>query len=293
MKVRSHLGVAIVLAAGLLHCGPDPEIKGKDGAEMVLVPEGEFQMGGRAEDLAGRTGNSGYLNYEGERPVHRVRLHAFHLGRYEVTNAQYKRFLEHIQSTGDRGMDHPDQPAGLGHHQQYMNENLDDDTQPAVGLNWFDAYAYCKWTGARLPTEAEWEYAARGNDGVYRKYPWGNEDPDADGVWRADFAVEGGPELDGHRFTSPVGTYPDGVSPFGLYDMAGNADEWVNDWLDWSYYRVTEGAEDPQGPETGKHKVIKGGSYGGDRYHIRIGTRLWGDREVRNPYQGVRCARDP
>jgi formylglycine-generating enzyme required for sulfatase activity len=189
-------------------------------------------------------------------------------------------------------MDHPDQPDNQGHGQRFVKENLLGDSQPAVGLNWFDAYAYCAWAGKRLPTEAEWEYAARGGDGTYRKYPWGNEAPDGDGIWRANYRPQERWDQDGYHFSAPVGSYPDGISPFGLFDMAGNAEEWVQDWLDLGYYGRTEGALDPKGPSGGNKKVIKGGSYGSDAYRIRIATRLYGPPYAKSPYQGIRCARD-
>jgi formylglycine-generating enzyme required for sulfatase activity len=286
--------VALGLLTGGLYCGTDKADKAASPAptEMVLIPAGEFEMGGKPEDLTNRPGRSDYLNYLGERPLHKVRLSAFYLDRFEATNAQYRRFLAETAATRDR-VDHPDQPAGLGHEQAYVDASLSGDTQPAVGLNWFDAYAYCRWQGKRLPTEAEWEYAARGNDGLYRKYPWGNDEPDAGGTWRANLGGDDSRGRDGYEFSAPVGSFPAGASPFGIQDLSGNATEWVNDWLDWNYYANTAGASDPQGPPSGKHKVLKGGSYSADRYNTRIATRLWGEREVKNPYQGVRCARTP
>jgi len=284
----------LFLCGSLTQCSlePDEVITAKDGSEMLLIPAGEFTMGGRPEDLEDRPQHSGYINYEAERPLHKVRISAFYMDKYEITNAQYRRFLEHIKSTGDTTMNHPDQPPNRNHEQQYVDEKLLGDDQPVVGLNWFDAYAYCKWAGKRLPTEAEWEYAARGGGDVYRKYPWGNEEPDAEGIWRANYRPLAGWNLDGHRHSSPVGSYPDGISPFGIMDMAGNAEEWVQDWLDFHYYRKTDGAQDPQGPPGGRNKVIKGGSYATDKYHIRIATRLYGPPHTKTKLQGIRCARD-
>ena len=287
--------LSLLFLSGILtQCSfdPDPVIEAKDGSEMLLIPAGKFFMGGKPEDLEGREQNSGYLNYEGERPLHQVEISAFYMDKFEITNAQYHRFFEHIESTGDTTMNHPDQPKDRGHQQRYVDENVLGDDQPAVGLNWFDAYAYCRWAEKRLPTEAEWEYAARGGGNIYRKYPWGNEEPNAEGIWRANYRPIEGWSKDGQRYSAPVGSYPDGVSPFGIMDLAGNADEWVHDWLDFGYYRHTEGAKDPQGPAGSNNKVIKGGSYGGDKYHIRIATRLYGAPHVKNEYQGVRCAKD-
>jgi formylglycine-generating enzyme required for sulfatase activity len=258
---------------------------------MIYIESGEFGMGGRPEDLEGMKKNT-YINYVSEGPVHNVKISAFYLDKFETTNAQYRRFLEHLAETGDRSTDHPDQPDNQDHVQHYVDEKLLGDRQPAVGLNWFDAYAYCQWAGKRLPTEAEWEYAARGAGDVYRKYPWGNDEPDAEGIWRANYRPLQGWDIDGHRYSSEVGAFPDGISPFGIMDMTGNAEEWVQDWLALNYYNSTDGAQDPPGPAGGRKKVIKGGSYGSDKYHIRIATRLYGAPDVKTELQGFRCAMD-
>jgi len=256
---------------------------------MLLIPAGEFTMGGRKEDLDGFD-KQGYLNYASETPLHKVSISSFYMDKYEITNAQYAKFFNATKDSEDRSYNHPDQPDNLDHRQQYIDEKLNDPQQPAVGINWFSAYAYCNWAEKRLPTEAEWEYAARGPGDVYRKYPWGNEDPGAEGIWRANYYPTQGADLDGFRHTAPVGSYPDGISPFGIMDMAGNAEEWVQDWLDVGYYEKTKGAQDPQGPLGGRNKVIKGGSYGSDLYHIRIGTRLYGAPHPKTELLGIRCA---
>lgn len=289
--LRALLPLTVVtLLAG---CQPKAELTGTDGSRMLLIRKGEFQMGGRIEELEPLGRLRGHLNYEAERPLHRVSLSSFYLDEREVTNAQYGRFLAAVDSSGDRSVDHPDQPAGLSHRQQYVTPEMLADQQPAVGVSWFDAYAYCRWAGKRLPTEAEWEFAARGRDGVYRAYPWGNEAPSADGIFRANYAAEGGADRDGFRFAAPVGSFPDGVSPFGILDMSGNAEEWVRDWWDVNYYRTTDGAKDPQGPDKGRLRVIKGGSYGTDATHIRIATRLYGPPGAKTELQGIRCAKTP
>ncbi len=272
----------------LVQCSSEPDnvTTSGDGAQMLLIESGEFPMGGRPEDVEGLEVKN-YINYVSEGPVHQVKISGFYLDKFETTNALYRRFIE----SGDRTADHPDQPDNLDHQQHYADKNLIGDNQPAVGLNWFDAYAYCNWAGKRLPTEAEWEYAARGA-GVYRKYPWGNDEPDAEGIWRANYRPKEGPARDGKRYSSDVGSFPDGISAFGIMDMAGNAEEWVQDWLDFGYYNKTKGALDPQGPASGGNKVIKGGSYGSDKYHVRIATRLYGAPHVKTELQGFRCAMD-
>ena len=127
---------------------------------MILIEAGEFAMGGRTEDLEGLDKNT-YLNYVAERPIHQVKISSFYLDKFETTNAQYRRFLDHIAESGDRSMDHPDHPDNLDHSQRYVDDKLLSNRQPAVGLSWFNAYAYCNWAGKRLPTEAEWEIASR------------------------------------------------------------------------------------------------------------------------------------
>ena len=282
----------LVLSLGLVHCGRDAQIRSRDTGEMVLIPAGQFLMGGERSDLEGFD-KSVYLNYEAEYPRHPVKLSAYYLDKFEVTNAQYAKFLAEVAPNRDPAYDHADQPADQDHQQHYLNEQMKADNQPAAGLNWFDAYAYCKWAGKRLPTEAEWEYAARGPGEVYRKYPWGNEAPGADGIWRANLRPEQGWSADGHHYTAPVGSYPDGVSPFGIMDLAGNAEEWVHDWLDPTYYTNSQAASNPQGPAVGRNRVIKGGSFGTDFTHSRIATRLYGAPEVKSEMQGCRCAKDP
>jgi len=271
---------------------PDPVIRANDGSEMLLIPAGEFTMGGREDDMADSPEQAVYLNYKAERPLHQVTISSFYMDKLEITNAQYRSFLDAVGKDGSSSINHPKQPEDVDHLQHYLQENLLGNDQPAVGLNWFDAYAYCQWAGKRLPTEAEWEYAARGGDGVYRKYPWGNESPDADGIWRANYHPDQGRDLDGQYASSRGGSFPDGISPFGILDMAGNAEEWVQDWLQFDYYEQSANARDPQGPAAGNKKVIKGGSYASDVFQIRIATRLYGGPRDKSPYQGIRCAKD-
>jgi formylglycine-generating enzyme required for sulfatase activity len=201
--------------AGLLGCSP-PEPTGAGRRPMVRVPAGWFLMGsetGRAD----------------ERPARRVYLDAYDIDRYEVTNAQYRAFLE---ATGRRAPRHwvgGSYPAGT-------------ELDPVVGVGWRDACAYCTWAGERLPTEAEWEKACQGTTGS--TYPWGNTwDPSRanvrsvrigqiDDAWA--FLVSdhvGDPGLE------PVGSYSSGASPYGVMDMVGNASEWVADWYTWNGYK--------------------------------------------------------
>src|SRR5262245_30976232 len=206
---------------------------------MVLVPAGEFIMG--SEEAA---------YYDIAKPRHQVYLDAFYIDKYEVTNARFQQF---VQATGYRTQaeregggkirtgaktwaDVPDAtwraPRGKGSSIAGL------EAHPVVQVSWHDAKAYCTWAGKRLPTEAEWEKAARGTDG--RLYPWGNEfdgtrvnfcDRNCPFEWK-DAAVD-----DGFRSTAPVGSYEAGKSPYGAYDMVGNVWEWVADWYDATYYR--------------------------------------------------------
>jgi len=278
--------------AALVQCAraPDPQITTADGSTMLLLPAGEFLMGGMKEDLVGVPGRN-YLNFEAERPRHRVRVSAFYLDKYEVTNAQYRRFLAAVADGGGEAYEHPDQPANVGHQQQYLTDDMLGDDQPAVGINWYDAFAYCRWAGKRLPTEAEWEYAGRGSGEEYRKFPWGNQEPDAEGIWWANYRPASGAARDGYKHTAPVGSFPDGVSPFGIMDLAGNAEEWVQDRYSVNYFRHSEGAQDPAGPAAGEKRVAKGGSYGTPSWHVRLASRFWGKPHNKGPRVGFRCAR--
>jgi formylglycine-generating enzyme required for sulfatase activity len=225
-----------------------------DGMVMVYVPAGEFTMGSTEDDVdAGGD----------EMPQHTVYLDAFWIDRNEVTNAHY-------QTCVDAGACTPSRCA--------LEDYLNDAQQPVVCVNWDDAQVYCQWAGARLPTEAEWEKAARGTD--ERIYPWGDEAPDCD---KANFSGcnEG---------TNRVGTCWAGASPYGALDMAGNALEWVADRYDLNYYARSP-ERNPQGPEAGPWRVLRGGSWGDAPNRLRAATR-YGDTPTDSfEYWGFRCAR--
>jgi hypothetical protein len=192
--------------------------------EMVRIPEGEFWMGS----------DDGEVD---EKPRRRVDLNPFSIDKYEVTNTQWEKFMSATGRVSYLDASNPRFPK------------FSAPGQPVVGVSWHDAEAYCKWGRKRLPTEAEWEKAARGADG--RKYPWGDGEPDKT---KANFLATGLGKTD------VVGSYPAGVSPYGVYDMAGNVWEWVSDWYQERYYQ-TAPAKNPKGPSNGKFRVLRGGSW--------------------------------
>lgn len=244
----------------------------KDGATLVYVPAGEFTMG--ADD-----------GFENEKPAHKVRLtRGFWIYKTEVTNAMYGKFLA----------------ANLKYPRPLYWKKvalLSAPDQPVVGVTWNDAVAYCKWAGVRLPTEAEWEYAARGGDG--RKYPWGKEEPDAT---RAIFGL---PEAGGKPGTP--GKLDAGASPFGARDMAGNVWEWCGDWYDRFAYRPAAPAvqpaaaqpaanmpppvvSDPKAPASGLERVVRGGSWFTPAQYLRASLRMRYEPGTRTPDLGFRGA---
>ena len=233
------------------------EIVGPDGGKMVWVPPGEFQMGSTE-------GN------DDEEPVHRVRItRGFWLGKCEVTNAQYRRYCQATRRL-------PAWPSWQG------------DDHPVVWVSWTNVAAYCRYYGLQLPTEAQWEYAARGPQS--RKYPWGDK-------WDTRNCCNNenrGPK--GKTF--PVGSFPDGASWCGALDMAGNVSEWCQDWVDVDYYARSP-VDDPQGPaeavdnpDFGKVRASRGGGWPDTdncRSACRNGDPVW----ARDSHFGFRCIKAP
>jgi len=246
--------------------GPAKVIKGEDGAEMVLVPAGEFWMGSEQAEVdlffpaCKRRGNSDEACKqwgEPERHGHRVVLDAFYIDRFEVTNALFERFVTaagHRTTAEARGsasvrVDHKwTQVKGAWWRAPQGPGSAVSTRHPVVQVSWHDADAYCRWAGKRLPTEAEWEKAARGTD--RRRYPWGDE-------WDASKA--NGSTGGIGTGVVVIGSYPDGVSPYGAHDMAGNVAEWVADWMSLSYYEHSP-ERNPRGPQAGTQRVGRGGS---------------------------------
>ncbi len=248
---------ALLFAAG----GEDTPPKAPEG--MVLIPEGEFTMGRAFATPDDETGMRPLILRD-DTPARAVRLDAFWMDAREVTHAAYGEFVE---DTGRKAPYH-----WLGGE---MPETLAD--HPVHNVDWGDAKAYCEWRGKRLPTEAEWEKAARG--GLDRKkYPWGDKAPDR-GVAR--YSTPEGP--------GPVGQFP--PNGFGLHDMAGNAAEWCQDWFERTYYE--RGATDnPQGPETGLYKIVRGGAWSDGPNRITVQFRNWVRPSQRTPNLGMRCVKD-
>jgi len=266
-----------LILAGLLSMGvgappsagtPQPGSMGKDGAPMMVIPEGEFLMGS----------NDGSAN---ERPEHKVWLKSYAIDQYEVTISLYAKFLESAKSSPPPTWD--DEAATIA------------GNRPVVGVTWQDAEAYCKWAGKRLPTEAEWEKAARGTDG--RRFPWGHMQPFVDianynrGVWVSE-AITLVPVTSGLEGMSVRhGTKEGGKSPYGLFHMAGNAAEWVADWYDRESYQQSP-ARNPTGPANGDKRVIRGGSWADVPMGIRTTVRISAEPEFQDRTVGFRCAMD-
>lgn len=234
----------------------------KHGAPMVWIKDGAFTMG--SHDRLSKA-----------KPAHRVYLNAFYMDLYEVTTARYAKFLEAIG---------PAQPRLVPMLRKQVDLAYDGD-RPVIGVTWSAADAYCRWVGKRLPSEAEWEKAARGTDD--RTYPWGNEEPTFKlANYDKPFSVI--------RYSDtlrPVDSYEAGKSPYGVYGMAGNAAEWVADWYDEQYY-ATSPESNPPGPALGKQKVLRGGSFGDPTLLLQSTSRESYFPTDNGPYVGIRCAQD-
>jgi formylglycine-generating enzyme required for sulfatase activity len=250
-------------------------INPKDGAAMVWVPAGTFRMGsGLREDLRAAAGRRDWREMRDvvwsrlrgeedsdEVPSRAVYLDGYWLYKHEVTGAQYRQFCA---STGRHMPEEP--PWGW------------QDNHPIVNVDWHDAAAYAAWAGASLPTEAQWEKAARGTDG--RIYPWGN-------VWDGARCCN---SVDGSAASSSfVGSFPAGASPYGAQDMAGNVWEWCADWYDGEYYRHAP-RRNPTGLVTGTARVLRGGSWiNNNPDYVRTAFRGGGFPGGGRSFRGFRC----
>ena len=289
--MRGYYRTAALIAVQVLRAA-SPAVVNDGYGDLVLVPAGAFRMGDNFGDGEPR-----------ERPVHVVELDAFYIGKYEVTNAEWRKFRD------DPGYDDPkfwpggrpvpkDQVPYWTQPNNHGGGTPDSDNYPVIGVNWDSATAYCNWISAktgkkyRLPTEAEWEKAARGTD--QRRYPWGNS------IDRSYANYVGSQKFDTVR---PVGFY-DGsqrgdlktnsnASPYGAFDMAGNLMEWCQDWYSRDSY-ASSPRKNPKGPPSGAYRVVRGGSFFVDPFDLRSYGRsaAWpsfqGHRMI-----GFRVAREP
>jgi formylglycine-generating enzyme required for sulfatase activity/outer membrane protein OmpA-like peptidoglycan-associated protein len=311
-KMKSWHILIFCLAVLLSACASAGPSAGGSSDVMVNVPEGWFTMGLNGTDT-------------NERPEHDVFLNAFAIDKYEVSAKDFARFLNEEGNPGDTYFS-PGEfsiivevPSAGGETASHGHANYQPrkgyENYPANNVSWLGADAYCRWKGKRLPTEAEWEKAARGGD--KRIYPWGDDRPD-DTKARFERDVN----KNGLSVLAPVDSLADGVSYYGVFNMAGNVLEWVHDWYRQNYYEYCDQnaadylqtaaqlicvngnivpAElkknasltnhDPQGPYLGSFKVLRGGSWY-DRRPSFLGSshRFWLDPEERHPYTGFRCA---
>ena len=243
--------------------------------EMVKIPAGTFLMG--SDKKVDRNA------YQPEFPQRRVYLDAYEIDKYEVTTVQ---FLKFVLATDRKPL--IDWQYQGGNFQETMANH------PVMHVSWFDADAYCRWAGKRLPTSAEWEKAARGEDG--RIYPWGNEPA---GLSRANFGRTGlsGPVRDRperlllYPPIISVDKYDNGVSPYGVFQLAGNVAEWTADWYDPHYYK-TAPDRNPKGPEKGTQRAFRGGGWIDSTPSVRPAQRNGTDPNTKMNWLGFRCARD-
>ncbi len=231
---------------------------------FVHIPSGEFSMGAT---FGADT-----------HPIHTVYLDEYWISKYEITVAQWRVFA------AANGLS---MPSSSGVYSNYTSDPQYDN-YPVVNVSWTECQAFADWAGVALPTEAQWEKAARGTD--ERTYPWGNEDPWADNIYRANIT---GTE-DGHEYTSPVGAYGLGASPYGVFDMAGNVLEWCRDWYDIAYYSQTPtgGWNNTLGPLSGTFRATRGGSWFYNLAYARSAARyIFLSPPETNPSIGFRVVR--
>ena len=238
---------------------------------QVQIPAGPFTMG------------TNHPKATDEQPSHQVEMSAFNIDLHEVVNASYAAF---VADTGHRtaaeAEDAPEAEDGINWRHPQGPGSTAIPEHPVVYVNWYDAQAYCTWRGGRLPTEAEWEKSARGDDA--RLWPWGS-------TANAKHANSWGSE-DGYAGLAPVGSFPEGASDYGVLELAGNVWEWCADWYEADYY-ATAPTQDPQGPATGRFKVLRGGSWINPGPALRSSNRFEILPIERGPYIGFRCVQAP
>ena len=283
----------------------DISVREKDGMNMVYVPAGEFTMGAPAAVLTASCLNymvsCGYSDSNTDAPVHSVTLDAFWIDQTEVTFAQYALCRKDgaCTATASQGSicgnfkfcESPVDPNNLSAYIQpfYPAKLMGQPVQiylkkeyanyPVVIVSWEDAQKYCAWAGGRLPTEAEWEKAARGTDG--RLFPWGT----------AKFTGEYANAANNINHSTAVGSFPKGASPYGALDMAGNVEEWVADYYSEDYYRESF-TSNPTGPADGSFRVVRGGSWIDYPDGLFATSRGWNIPTIYDIIFGFRCAQD-
>jgi formylglycine-generating enzyme required for sulfatase activity len=247
-----------------------------DNAQLVYIPEGQFTMGlsePQVNFLLNICDECRPDHFYGSQPPHPVRVDAYWIYQTEVTNRMYAACV------WDADCQPPAQTGSNTHDDYWGNPAYDD--YPVVYVDWFAADRYCRWAGGRLPTDAEWEKAARGDDA--RIFPWGDAAPDAS------LANVGNPSGDNR----PVGSYPQGASPYGVLDMAGNAWEWVADWHDINYYRYSP-LDNPQGPDASPdgQRSGRGGNWYWHGAFASAAYHDWWEPENSGSETGFRCVVD-
>jgi formylglycine-generating enzyme required for sulfatase activity len=270
--------------------------------DMVYIPAGYVEIGSSDQEISQAMEifkNAENIEpvhnwFDDEVPKHKVWMEAFYLDKYEVTNREYMKFVraggysKEIFWSAD-GLEWLSEKE-ISAPECFDDSRFNDPDHPIVCINWYEASAYAKWAGKRLPTEAEWERAARGES--KRMFPWG-DDASADNGYRANYHPGGeAQDKDGHRFTAPVTAFPNGVSPFGIFQMAGNVWEWCEDWYGENYYAKSP-KKNPYGPRNGLEKIVRGGSWLNSIISIRTPYRSYVDPKLRYSHIGLRCARSP
>ena len=311
MRIKTYWWIIMIgLISILLACGSppiededqEPNVEQPNLKNMVLIPAGEFLMGSPEGEWA-----------FDEHPQHVVYLDDYYIDKYEVTNAELKEFVDttgYMTDAERKGYGEVWNPRG-GYYSIYdflhvswrsphawilpaipisppdawKNYNIADRMDyPVAQVSWNDAQAYATWTGKRLPTEAEWEKAATGTDG--RMWCWGNV---------FDLNIEGATvhaNIASDNLT-PVGSFPTGVSPYGVYDMVGNVQEWVADWYAADYYSYSP-QSNPKGPDKAQFRVLKGGSWRHQKsHHVRNANRAYQVPDYSSNFVGFRCAWSP
>jgi formylglycine-generating enzyme required for sulfatase activity len=278
-----------------------------DGAALVRIPAGRFRMGSSSSSAMGFCQTYSRLcdKFADVSPQHVVTLDEYWIDQYEVTNAQFAQFvaatgyITDAERAGESRVWNTSENSNFirgadWRHPQGAGDSISGmDDHPVVQVSWNDANAYCTWAGRRLPTEAEWEKAARAN--TLNAFPWGSSFNCSYGNYddetRIDSYVVGSAGCDGYARTAPVGSFSAGQSTYGVYDMSGNVWEWVADWFSATYYNVSP-ENNPRGPSSGSHKILRGGSWFSEMKFLYIPYRDGEENrpDHRDDITGFRCA---